>query len=139
MLQARRLRTLRKSLLCKEIPDVFVPLPPVEDFTVPVHSPVHQEQIVAGEITQNIDGNFAVQDTGDRSNIPPVVERIQEQIVDTIDVTLQGSQFAPNTSSTSTSHCDTPARAPRRPPTTVLMHSRACSTHFANSSLLWRI
>ena len=35
--------------------------------------------------------------------IPPIVERIQEQIVETIDVTLQGSQVALNASSTSTS------------------------------------
>ena len=35
--------------------------------------------------------------------IPPVVERIQEQIVETLDVAPQGSQIALDTSSTSTS------------------------------------
>jgi len=57
-------------------------------------------------MTQNRTGNSAVQEQVIVQDIPPLVERIQEQIVDTIDVTLQGSQFAPNTSSTSTSHFD---------------------------------
>ena len=35
-------------------PQVFVSLPPFEEFTAPVYNPVHQEQIVAGEMTQNI-------------------------------------------------------------------------------------
>ena len=46
-------------------------------------------------------GNFVVPEHVIIQDIPPV-ERMQEQIVDTIDVTPQGSQFAPNTSSTST-------------------------------------
>ena len=51
---------LRKSLLCKEqvivqeIPDVIVPLPPVEEFSAPVYHQVHQEQIAASEMTENI-------------------------------------------------------------------------------------
>ena len=55
---------------------------------------------------QNFIGNSAVQEQVIVLDIPPVVERIREQIVDTIDVTPQSSQFAPNTSSTSTSQCD---------------------------------
>ena len=97
---------MQEQVIGQEIPDVGVPLPPIEEFAEPAHSPVHQEQIVAEEITQDFVGNFAVQEQVIVQDIPPVVERIQEQIVDTIDVTLQGSPFAPNTSSTSTNHFD---------------------------------
>ena len=51
-------------------------------------------------------GIFAVPEQVISQDIPLVVERMQEQIVDTIDVTPQGSQFGPNTSSTSTSQHD---------------------------------
>ena len=97
---------VQEQVIVQEIPDVVVPLLPVEEFTEPVHNSVHHEQIVAGAMPQNIIGTAAVQEQVIVQDIPPVVERIQEQIVDTIDVTLQGSQFAPNTSSTSTSHFD---------------------------------
>ena len=46
--------------------------------------------------------------------IPPVVERIQEQIVETLDVTPQGSQIALDTSSTSTSSSSTSTSSDRR-------------------------
>ena len=65
---------------------VVVSLPPVEEFTEPMYSPVHHEQIVAGEITQNIVRNVAVQEQATVQEIPPDVEQIQEQIVETIDM-----------------------------------------------------
>ena len=68
-----------------------------------MYNQVHQEQIVAGEMTQNIVENPAVQEQVIVQEIPPVVERKQEQIVETIDVTPQASQMALNTSSTSSS------------------------------------
>ena len=77
-------------------------LPPLEEFTEPVYNQVHQEQIVAGEMTQDIIGISAVQEQVIVQEIPPIVEQKQE----TIDVTPQRSQFAPNTSSTSTSQHD---------------------------------
>ena len=82
---------------------VVVSLPPFEEFTEPVYNQVHQEQIVAGEMTQNIVENPAVQEQVIVQEIPPFVERKQEQIVETIDVTPQASQMALNTSSTSSS------------------------------------
>ena len=42
-------------------PQVFVLLPPFEEFGAPVYNQVHQEQIVAGEMTLNIVANPAVQ------------------------------------------------------------------------------
>ena len=53
---------VQEQVIVQEIPDVVVPLPPVEEFTEPVYSPVHEEQIVAGEMMQNIIGNSAVQE-----------------------------------------------------------------------------
>ena len=52
--------------------------PPVEEFTEPVYNQVHHEQIVAGEMTQNIVGNSAVQEQVIVQELPPVVEQIQE-------------------------------------------------------------
>ena len=97
---------VQEQVIVQEIPDVVDSLPPVEEFTEPVYNQVHHEQIVAGEMTQNTTGNSGVQEQVIVQDIPPIVEQIQEQIVETIDVTLQGSHFAPNTSSTSTSHFD---------------------------------
>ena len=62
-------------------PRIVGSLPPLEEFSAPGYNPVHHEQIVAGEMTQNIIGNFAVQEQIIVPGIPPVVERIQEQIV----------------------------------------------------------
>ena len=45
-----------------EASQVVGSLPPVEEFTGPVYNQVHQEQIVAGEMTQNIIENSAVQE-----------------------------------------------------------------------------
>ena len=58
---------------------------------------VHHEQIVAGEMTQNIIGNSAVQE---QAIVPPDVEQIQEQIVETID--NEPSSTSTSSSSTST-------------------------------------
>ena len=58
---------MQEHVIVQEIPDVVVPLPHVEEFTEPVYSPVRQEQIVAGEITQNISWKFRCARTGDRS------------------------------------------------------------------------
>ena len=43
------------------VPKVFVLLPPFEECSGPVYNQVHQEQIVAGEMTLNIVANPAVQ------------------------------------------------------------------------------
>ena len=88
-------------------PHVVDSLPPLEEFTELVYNQADQEQFVAGEMTQNITGNSSVQEQVIVHNIPPIVEQIQEQIVETIDVTPQGSQMALNTSSTSTSSSST--------------------------------
>ena len=45
-----------------EASQVVGSLPPVEEFTEPVYNHVHQEQIVAGEMTQNIIENSAVEE-----------------------------------------------------------------------------
>ena len=47
-------------------PQVVVSLPPFEVFTAPVYNQVHQEQIVAGEMTQNIVEKSTCARTGDR-------------------------------------------------------------------------
>ena len=52
-----------------------------------VEHPIVQEQLIIPEI-------------------PPVVERIQEQFIEATDVTPQGSQIALNTSSTSGNRLD---------------------------------
>ena len=57
-------------------------------------------------MTQNRIEHSAVQEQVIVPEIPPVVQRIQEQIIETIDVTPQCSQIALNTSSTSTSQFD---------------------------------
>ena len=67
-------------------PQVVVSLPPFEEFTAPVYNQVHQEQIVAGEMTQNIVENPAVQEWVIVQEIPPVFERIQERNVEPIEV-----------------------------------------------------
>ena len=88
----------------------------LEEFTEPVYNQVNQEQIVALEMTQKIIEHSTVQEQVIVPEILPIDEQIQEQIVETIDVNLQRSQFALNTSST------------------VSTNSGA-----ANSLLLWRI
>ena len=54
-------------------PHVVGSLPPLDEFTEPVFNPVHQEQIVAGEMTQNIIENSAVQEQVVVS-LPPLEE-----------------------------------------------------------------
>ena len=101
---------IAEQVTVQEIPEasqVVDSLPPVEGFTEPLYHQVRHEQIVAGEMTLNIIENSAVQEQVNDPEIPPVVERIQEQVVETIDVTPQGSQIALNTSSTSTSSSST--------------------------------
>ena len=68
-------------------PQVVVSLPPFEEFTAPVCNQVHQEQIVAGEMTLNIVENPAVQEQVivQANSELQVVERIQEQIVETTE------------------------------------------------------
>ena len=51
-------------------PQVVVLLPPLEEFTAPVYNQVHQEQMVAGEMTQNIIENSAVQEQAIVREIP---------------------------------------------------------------------
>ena len=66
------------STTSREAPRVVGSLPPFEEFTEPVYNQVHQEQIVAGKVTQNIIENSAVQEQVIVPEIPLVVERIQE-------------------------------------------------------------
>ena len=116
-------------------PQVVVSLPPNEVFSAPVYNQVHQEQIAAGETTENIaeildvqeqvivqgiphapqvvDSSPPLEDFAVQPYVPlhespevQVAERIQEQIVEAIDVTPQASQMILNTSSTSTSMLD---------------------------------
>ena len=61
-------------------------LSPLEEFVVPVFNQIHREQIVAGETTQNTVENPAVQEQVIVQEIPPIVERIQERIVEPIEV-----------------------------------------------------
>ena len=76
-------------------------LPPFEKFAVPVYNQVHQEQIVAGETTQNIVEFPAVQEQVIFQEISqvPIVEWIPEQIVGTIGVLSTGA--------CGTAHCKT--------------------------------
>ena len=64
-------------------PQVVGSLPPFQMFDAPVYNQIHQEQIVAGEMTQHRVGNPAVQEHVIVQEIPQVsiVGRIQEQIV----------------------------------------------------------
>ena len=87
-------------------PQVSGSLPPFEEFTEPGYNQVHQEQIVTGEMTLNSVEHPVVQEQVIIPEITPVVERIQEQIIENTDVTPQASQIALNTSSTSTSQFD---------------------------------
>ena len=67
-------------------PQVVGSLPPPEEFDAPVYNQIHQEQIVAGMTTQHRIENPAVQDQVIVQEIPEVVERIQERILDPIEV-----------------------------------------------------
>ena len=42
---------VQEQVIVQEIPDVIVPLPPVEEVSAPVYDHVHQEQIAASEMT----------------------------------------------------------------------------------------
>ena len=108
------LHSVEHPVVQEQAPQVVGSLPHLEEFTEPVYNQVCQEQIVAGEMTQSIVENSAVQEQMIVPEIPPAVERIQEQIVETIDVTPQGSQIALNTSSTSTSSSSTSTSSDRR-------------------------
>ena len=72
-------------------PQVADSLPPYEEFTAPVYKQVHQEQIVAGETTQNIVEIPVVQEQVIVQEIPhvPYVDWTPEQIVETIGVLPQ--------------------------------------------------
>ena len=71
---------VQEQVIVQEILDAVVPLLPVEEFTEPEYNPVHQERIVAGEITHNIIGNSAVQEQVIVQELPPVAEQTQETI-----------------------------------------------------------
>ena len=60
----------------------------MEEFVAPEYNQVHQEQIVAGETTENRVKIPAVQEQVIFRGVPqvPIVERIQEQIVEPIEV-----------------------------------------------------
>ena len=75
-------------------PQVVGSLPRSEKFDAPVNNQVHQEQIVAGEMTLNRVGNPAVQEQVivlENSELQ-VMEQIQEQVVDT--TVLVNPQFS---------------------------------------------
>ena len=65
-------------MIVQATPEVVDSLPPVQEFTEPGYNQVHHEQIVAGEMTQDILGNSAMQDQVIVQDIPEVVKRIQE-------------------------------------------------------------
>ena len=72
---------------------------PLEEFDAPVYNQIHQELIVAGETTQNTFENRAVQEQVIDQEIPQtpqvqIVERIQEQIVELIDVLAPARTYA---------------------------------------------
>ena len=72
---------------------------PLEEFDAPVYNQIHQELIVAGETTQNTFENRAVQEQVIVQEIPQtpqvqIVERIQEQIVELIDVRAPARNYA---------------------------------------------
>ena len=102
---------MQGQVIVQEIPDVVDSLPPVEEFTDPGYNQVHHEQSVAGEMTQYVLGNFAMQDQVIVQDIPEVVERIQEPPVlmpmtDTAPVVaedVQSDQIKSETSSQTTS------------------------------------
>ena len=88
------------QVIVQEIPDVVNSLLPVEKFIEPMYNQVHQEFIVAGEMIQNIIENSAVQEQAIVPEIPPDVEKIKEQIVETVDI--EPSSTSTSWSSTST-------------------------------------
>ena len=67
-------------------PQIVGSLLPLEEFDAPVCNPFHQEQVVAGMTTQHMIGNPDVQDQVIVQDVPGVVERIQERILDPIEV-----------------------------------------------------
>ena len=69
-------------------PKVDGSLPPLKKFDAPVYNQVHQEQIVAGETTQNVVENQSVQEQVIVQKIPQVsiVEKMQEDTVEPIEV-----------------------------------------------------
>ena len=67
-------------------PQVVGSLPALEEFDAPVYNRIHQEQIGAGMTTQHRIENPAVQDQVIVQEIPEVVDRIQERILDLIEV-----------------------------------------------------
>ena len=67
-------------------PQAVGSFPPLEEFDVPVYNQIHREQIVAGEMNQNTFENPAVQEQVIVQEIPTIVERIQERIVEPIEV-----------------------------------------------------
>ena len=90
-----------------EASQVVDSLLPDEEFTEPVYLQVHHEEIVAGEMTQNITGNSAVQEQAIVQEIPPDVEQIQEQFVETIDNEPSSSSTSSSSTSTSSSSTST--------------------------------
>ena len=47
---------VREQVIVHAIPEVVVPLPPIEEFTGPVYNQLHQEQFAAGETLENLVG-----------------------------------------------------------------------------------
>ena len=68
-------------MIVQATPEVVDSLPPVQEFTEPGYNQVQHEQIVAGEMTQDILVNSALQEQVTVQDIPEVVERIQEAAV----------------------------------------------------------
>ena len=72
---------MQEQVIVQAIPEIVDSLPPVEEFTEPGYNQVHHEQIVAGEMRQDILRNSAMQDQVIVQDIPEVVERVQEPAV----------------------------------------------------------
>ena len=70
---------VQEEVIVQEIRHVVVPILPVSKFAELVYNPVHQERIVAREITHDI-GNSAVQNHVIVEELPPCAEQTQETI-----------------------------------------------------------
>ena len=129
------LHSVEHRVVQQQAPQVVGSLPLLEEFTEPVYNRVHKEQIVAGEMTLNIVENSGVQDQVIVQEIPQVqiVERIQEQIVETINNDSTGFTRRPQYEL----HVDQLELHVDHHRHRLDEFANACSTHALSSSLLW--
>ena len=111
-----------------QAPQVVGSFPFLEDFAATVQSLSIFQEIPQVQGVERFQEPSAITDL-----VTPPISITAVEGVDSFSVS---ENVALNTSSTSTSSA---ARAPHRPATTVLVHSRACLTHALSNSLLWRV